>query len=255
MGLGIARMLGWGSQEEKTEALHWLLLVLLGTGVYFSVVQTHRSLGYALAMSIIYTPVVLAYVWFRLPKAWGFKWPRGAALALMLVMAVLGASQKILEFPYGGSWFQKWDYFQFPALRHLRAPYAQEMDRVLFMARDVARQGGKVLIYPRQITLYSLLDLMPPLPFPDLDFNLYCYPVDPQLWRQATAEIDRQPPAIIILDKRNYNATTWPKVRGDEVHIPQVVREAHDDYFMKMPSSRYQLALDGPNYFVYRLRQ
>lgn len=252
MGYELVKCLGKGSKKDRQDGLHWLVLLLTGAGLYFSIVQTHRTLGYALAMSLVYTPVVLAYAWFRLPVLWGFTWPRGAAILLVLVMAGLGISQKVLHFPYGGSWYQRWDYFNYPALRHLRAPYAAEMDQVLFMARDVVDQGGKVLVYPRQITLYALLGVMPPLPFPDLDYRLYCYPKDPALWQAALAKIDDLPPELIIVERRNFTRQKWSSLRTEEPRIPQVVREVYDDHFGLAPSRRYQRVLDGATYLVYR---
>jgi hypothetical protein len=135
----------------------------------------------------------------------------------------------------------------------MRDPNATELDKVLFAAREVVEKEGRVLVYPSHITIYPLVGQMPPLPFPDLNWKLYCYPQDPGLWRQTLLDLEQAPPDLLIVQRDALRRRgDWDRFVADKAHVPQVIAEAMKALYEPGARSSYRLVLEGKTYHVFR---
>ncbi|MFH1059069.1 MAG: hypothetical protein V1797_10405 [Pseudomonadota bacterium] len=241
----------YAGKKQKEIACTWLYILIAGLGAYFSVIWNHRSVTYALSMSIILTPVTWSWVLFKMTQYYGTSLPKGLAVLLSVLLILVGGAHKITHFPYGTSFWDKWEYFNYPALRHMQDPGAAELDTVLFTAKKVADQGGTIIVYPRKITIYPLLGILPPQPFPDLDPTLYCYPKEKSIWLKATKAIDMSKPEMIIFDINDINVKKWESMNQDNVHIPKSIREVGDLHFLGINSPNYRTIFRGKTYILF----
>ncbi len=240
-------------EGERQAIHHWLLLLIVGQGIFWSVTQTHPGSSYCMAMSLLSAAAVFTLVWVQAPQRLGLRWPRGMALALALLLGLTGVSYKVLSIPHQVSWWEPFPYFQYPALRHMRDPHAPEMDRALFAARQVVENKGRVLVYPSHITIYPLIGQLPPLPFPDLEHTLYCYPRDPALWAQALAALEQAPPDLLIVQRDILRRQAdWQRAVDDHIHTPRVMGQAMQALYAPASGSPYRLELTGSRYYLFR---
>ena len=231
---------------------HWLLLLALGGALFMAFTLSHRGKEHAIYSSIVFMPVVWAYVWHRFPIHFHFAWPSGLAAVLVLVMVLLGVSHRVFEADRQASWFEPAPYHHFTGLRGMRGNDAPEQDLVLSLAQQVIKRGGKILVYPSHATIYPLVSTLPPMPFPDLSppEAMYTYPRDPKEWRSALDRVDNPPPDLVIFETNFSTQRSWLKWK-EMPYVPKVAVEVGDDFWNYDPSLRYHRLWRGKRYALY----